>query len=158
MVYFFVLTTRCIQIQQEHLEQRINSLYRKCSFVSFHRKRKKRASPKFYLFRVDKCATLNLECFNLFAYIHQQNGFWSPYLSIYFSLYVIQICYTAYAFLFVVSEQPNQRAFFLVFGAQFFLLLATITYQASSIITTNCRFYRQFAKTLNLLFISQPNV
>ena len=71
---------------------------------------------------------------NIFGY----NQFWSYYLTVYFTVYTIEIVYLVYSYFFVPTQlSPLQKAFFLAFSFDFFIILMLVTGECSAIIAQN---------------------
>ncbi len=85
---------------------------------------------------------LNLETFRIFDEIKSHNSYWSKYTTVYFVVYILEICYLSYAFLFVPTNVGIKRLFFIFFTIEFILLLIYITLECSRVVTTNERMHR----------------
>src|SRR5699024_4042815 len=81
----------------------------------------------------------------LFIYeeIQAHNRFWSKYLTIYFVVYILEVCILTYAALYVPSDIGFQKTFFIFFDVEFFLLLIWVTYECSLTVYNNTVAHRR---------------
>src|SRR5699024_6803992 len=82
----------------------------------------------------------------IFAEIKAQNRFWSRYMTIYFAVYIIEICYLAYIFLFVQSSLGFQKLFFIFIAAEFLILIIGVTLEGSKVVNKNCRMHKRMQR------------
>lgn len=91
---------------------------------------------------------LNNQTFLLFKEIVAQNKFWCPYLTFFYTLYLLESCYYTYGFFF---NKNNTIGFFLriffAVGAVYFLgMLVFVTWQCSKVVFQNCQIQKTAQK------------
>lgn len=101
----------------------------------------------------------------LYEEVDLQDRFWNLYISLYFLVYDVEICYQAFVFLFGKSSDsaPNYyiaRLNCAVMSVNFFAILLSITYQCSGVVKRNGAMSRQsqvLGRKLTMLLISSTN-
>ena len=90
---------------------------------------------------------VNRQMLALFEEIRAQNRFWSKYLTIYFVVYIIEIVYLSYSYLFFdTAELGILQLFFPLFAVNFMLVLVLVTLECSQVVAKNCQLYRDMQR------------
>lgn len=90
---------------------------------------------------------VNRQMLALFEEIRAQNRFWSKYLTIYFVVYIIEIVYLSYSYLFLdTAELGILQLFFPLFAVNFMLVLVLVTLECSQVVAKNCQLYREMQR------------
>ncbi len=139
MSFFFVMSTtyyrirqQCKLVQLESLSQKLNQKLAKIAV--------KQPNSAFLL----QFRKLNQEVLNLFREIPAQNLFWSPYLTLYFIVYIFAIVYLTYCFFFVKTSLDGlKKSFFLLFANNFMTILIIITLECTRVVRNNMQLHRQ---------------
>ena len=79
----------------------------------------------------------------LYQEISVHNNFWSKYLTCYFIVYMMEICYLFYGYLFVKMTQIFPQIVFGFFFVEFVLLLLYVTLACSRVVTLNNTMHQQ---------------
>src|SRR5699024_7769138 len=67
----------------------------------------------------------------------------SRYLTIYFIVYIIEMCYFVYASFFVKGSFGFEKLFFLFLAIEFFILIVYVTLECSKVVNNNRQMYGQ---------------
>ena len=91
---------------------------------------------------------VNRQMLALFEEIRAQNRFWSKYLTIYFVVYIIEIVYLSYSYLFLDTAELGVllQLFFPLFAVNFMLVLVLVTLECSQVVAKNCHLYRDMQR------------
>ena len=133
LIYYFVLNSRYLRAKQKCIMKKLVSLeQRKLVFSS--------TSETFW----SNFRNLNSDLVTFNKELTKgQNCFWQKYLSIYFSIYMVEICYLTYCFFFL-SKTVNLTSYILISAAvNFVIILFYVTLQCSKIVNTNVTVFRQ---------------
>jgi len=136
MLFYFLLTTRYLQIRQRFKSAQLAALNHKLT-QSRHR------SSMMHLLLLQFNSLTSAITTNIYREIRVHNHFWAKYLTVYFVVYIMETCYMAYAFLFIHTRNGFIRWFFAYFAWQFAAILLLVTYECSVIVYCNCRMQRQ---------------
>lgn len=126
MMFYFILTAHYILIKQNFVSKKLDRLVGKLF--------KSKTGPGQFLRQFDRISS---EILALYLEIRVQNRFWSKYVTAYFVVYIMEVCYMGYAFLFIPNSSGAVRFFFAFFALYFVLVLLVLTYECSCIVHRN---------------------
>ena len=149
MVSYFAMATRYIRIKQRHLMMKLGNLSTLIHFQASHQLRMPSYTQKMMFWTNYK--RMQEEICQLYQEISGLNAFWSKYLTLLFTLYVIEVVYIAYSIMFVPSDFAAMRLIFTFVGVEFIVLLLVITWHCSEIIKMNLRMERNLNRNGVLL-------
>lgn len=132
LLLYFILTTRYVRISQRHIVGKLKQALRKtCS-------NKENLNFNSHLLNYRALEWSRRHHNELVSGISGYNNFWSYYLTVYFTVYTIEIVYLVYSYFFVPTVlSPLQKAFFLAFSFDFFIILMLVTGECSVVIGQN---------------------
>ncbi len=140
------MTISYIKIKQDFSEKKLNSLSATISTLQaksdVHTTRKSLTDQHRPLW--SKLKKINREVLAIYEEIRAQNQFYCRYLSIYFLVYIVEICYLSYVFFF--NDSPDlllERCFCLLMAADFLLIIVYVTFKCSLLVSRGCTMARQ---------------
>ena len=139
MLFYFLLATSYIQIKQKCKFEKLYQLSSRIMEEKIAKNIKSNQNLNYWI----QCREINGQILQIFAEIRAQNSFWSKYLTIYFSVYIMEICYFSYCLFFNSASNVLQRLFFAFFATEFLLIILYVTLECSKIVNTNCAMHRK---------------
>lgn len=142
--YYFVYTSRYVSIQQSVMLTNLMKLSRQIGSGggSYHS-----SSQQQLLFTATKSSSCHLAQFRhlyqqmtqLHEQIEAHDALWRPILSCYFAVYIVEVCYYTYIFIFLseISVQSEYKSFFTVFPLDFASTLLFMTFECSMVVRKN---------------------
>ena len=107
MAFYFVLSVCYIRIKQKFIAAKVNQLVDQVSHDLRRKSLFRNARHKIMPFNTalwGELCRINRQTLNIYDEIRGNNAFWDRYLTIDFVVYLFQICYEAYLFIFVLQE------------------------------------------------------
>ncbi len=134
VIYFFILSCQYLRVKQKCTMEQLSSLEKR----EFSSSSSKVSNNFWNLFK-----KLNSITWTFQKKIASYNRFWSKYLSIYFLVYMMEICYLSYCFFFL-STTADLTSYVLILAAgNFVIILFYITLQCSKIDSARETVHRQ---------------
>ncbi len=146
LILYFLLVVRYIRIKQKCLQKRILQLETVASSLEDSEFQHSHQQKMSRLWRAFKSLNLNLTAIH--EEIRGQNRLWSKYLSLYFAIYIMEICFFSYTIFFVSNSSSKVfgKLIFATFGLEFMVLLLFITLECSKVVTSNKRSHLQLGR------------
>ena len=135
VIYFFILCCKYLRVKQKLTVEQLTGL-EKQEFIS------SKISTEFWSF----FRKLNSKTLIFQKEIEIQNRLWSIYLSIYFVVYMADICYLSYTFFFVPSTVGFIADVLILAAGNFAIILFYVTLQCSKIVNSSEMMYRQMMR------------
>lgn len=143
MMFHFLMTLRYIRIKQKRRLSQINKLNKLLKIKEHF------AIKDFKI--LHRFKRIHNEIVTLYQEINAHNLFWSKYLTCYFVVYTMEICYLFYGYLFVKMTEIFPQIVFSFFFVEFALLLLYVTLECSRIVTLNNQMHQQCLHTAFLI-------
>lgn len=143
MIFFFLMVVRYIRIKQQCIKVKVVKILKKnqADFSTL------KTTSGISHSRQTSFKRINAKMLSIYEEIKGQNQYWSKFITIYFAVYIMEICYLSYAFFFVpISEITFSKYFFGFFSAEFTLLLLYVTLECSRVVSLNVQMYRDCLK------------
>ncbi len=150
IIFYFLLNVRYIRLKQKALEMRILRF----EIVVKQNSKKLKNQVNLQTRFLATFKSLNLEAAQLYEKIEKGHArFWNKYLTIFFAIYVLEICFFSHALLFATHSDAFVDRFFLAFFISFFIfILNYVTLECSRMVAHNFRSYRTMQR-LSLIIL-----
>ncbi|KAH9406314.1 hypothetical protein TYRP_013925, partial [Tyrophagus putrescentiae] len=115
MIFFFLMVVRYIRIKQQCIKVKVVKILKKnqADFSTL------KTTSGISHSRQTSFKRINAKMLSIYEEIKGQNQYWSKFITIYFAVYIMEICYLSYAFFFVpISEITFSKYFFGFFSAE----------------------------------------
>lgn len=134
LIYFFVLTSRYLRAKQKCAAEKLKILEKNDQTLPSWK------TSKTFWYNFQK---LNSSSVAFQKELNGQNKFWQSFLSIYFSVYMVETCYLSYCFFFLSTTADITTCVIFSASCNFVVILFYVTLQCSRIVNTKVTMFRQ---------------
>ena len=139
MLFYFLMVVRYVRIKQQCRRVKIAKLLRRTQArLSTVKALSETNSHQLWTY----FKRINVEMSAVHEEIRGHNQYWSKFITLYFVVYMMEICYLSYAFFFVPVPETSSKIFFGYFSVEFTLLLLYVTLECSRVVSLNVRMHR----------------
>lgn len=142
--YYFVYPSKYIQIQQSVVLTNLEKLSRQIG----SRSRRNSQSSLSSSSHLAQFRALYQQMLKLHEQIKASNDLWRPILSCYFAVYIIEVCYYTYIYIFLTEKlvKSEYKSFFTVFPIDFASTLLFMTFECSMVVLKNGQILQMLRK------------
>lgn len=137
IILYFLLVVRYVRIKQKVLEAKVAKLK---TNVESQNRPNKNSQVQLRFWKVFK--GLTGEMAKLFDFVGGLNRYFSNILTVYFSVYIAEICYFTYALVFIRPDLLLDVVFLVTFIVEFSGMLNLVTLECSKVVGGNVQMHR----------------